>query len=308
MQTLAEIKELLESRGLRPKRSLGQNFLVDHNMIRKLVDASGVGKGSLVLEIGPGTGTMTEELLARGCEVIACELDDALAALNRERLPTLLPTGESHRFTLVHGDCLADRRTLNAEVVRLLHDSHGTPRPFALVANLPYGAATPLMVTLLLDYPQCASMSVTIQKELGDRLLAKPRTKDYGPISIIAQLACDITRVATAPGGCFWPPPEVTSSLVHLARRSSAAAQHELARVSELCDVLFQQRRKQLGSLWKEPQARLGLPTWEQLGAIPELRDVSATSRAEELSPEQVLAMARTWITCTPDPSRAMHS
>ncbi len=85
MQTLTQIKEMLESRGLSPKRSLGQNFLIDHNLIRKLVDESGVVDGDLVLEVGPGTGTLTEELLARGCEVVACELDDDLAALLEER-------------------------------------------------------------------------------------------------------------------------------------------------------------------------------------------------------------------------------
>ena len=101
MQTLAQIKSLLDSRGLRPKRSLGQNFLIDHNLIRKLVDASGVAPGDLLLEVGPGTGTMTEELLARGCRVVACELDDALADILRERL------GGSEcapRFTLIHRD------------------------------------------------------------------------------------------------------------------------------------------------------------------------------------------------------------
>ena len=300
MQTLAEIKSLLEAHGLRPKRSLGQNFLVDHNLIRKLVDASGVRADSLVLEIGPGTGTMTEELLARGCEVVACELDDALAALNLERLPSLLPPGESHRFRLIHGDCLADKRTINAEVLHALKDHAGHPRPFALVANLPYGAATPLLMTLLLDHPECATMCVTIQKELADRLLAKPRTKDYGPIAIIAQLVCTVDRIAIAPGGCFWPQPDVTSALVHLARRKNDLLPGEIARVSQLCDILFHQRRKQLGSIWKEPQARLGLPTWDALRTVPGLEMIGPTQRGEELSPEEVLAIARTWIALRP--------
>src|SRR4051812_5019410 len=106
MQTLIQIRALLEERGLAPRKSLGQNFLIDQNLIRKLVDASGVGAGDLVLEVGPGTGTLTEELLERGCEVVACELDRGLAELLRERL------GANPRFTLVEGDCLASKREI----------------------------------------------------------------------------------------------------------------------------------------------------------------------------------------------------
>src|SRR6186713_2406397 len=115
MQTLAQIRELLESRGLAPRKSLGQNFLIDHNLIRKLVDASGAAAGDLVLEVGPGTGALTEELLDRGCRVIACELDRGLAELLRERFAA---TAGSGRFTLIEGDCLASKRALADELVR----------------------------------------------------------------------------------------------------------------------------------------------------------------------------------------------
>ena len=104
-QTLAEIKALLDARGLSPRKRFGQNFLIDHNLVRKLVDESKVTAGDLVLEVGPGTGTLTGVLLGRGCEVIACELDDGLTALMEERF------GDQERFSLVHGDCLASKRT-----------------------------------------------------------------------------------------------------------------------------------------------------------------------------------------------------
>src|SRR5690606_14845366 len=108
------------------------------NLVVKLVDEARVGPGELVLEVGPGTGTLTEELLARGCEVVACELDRGLAALLRDRL------GANDRFTLVEGDCLGGKRHVSPAVVEALGG-----RPFVLVANLPYGAATPLMLALL---------------------------------------------------------------------------------------------------------------------------------------------------------------
>jgi len=127
LQTLAEIRSLLDAYGLSPKKSLGQNFLIDQNLIRALVDASGVGENDLVLEIGPGTGTMTEELLARGCRVIACELDDGLSELLSARFEK--ETGD--RFRLIRGDCLANKRSLHPSIESTI----GTER-FRLVANL----------------------------------------------------------------------------------------------------------------------------------------------------------------------------
>jgi SAM-dependent methyltransferase len=105
LQTLAEIRAMLDERGLRPKKSLGQNFLVDHNLLQRLVDESGAGEGDVVLEVGPGTGTLTETLLERGCRVVAVELDDALAELLRDRLMEKY----EGRFTLIHADCLGEQ-------------------------------------------------------------------------------------------------------------------------------------------------------------------------------------------------------
>ena len=132
MQTLSEIRALLDSRGLRPRKRFGQNFLHDKNQLRRLVDASGVGEGDVVLEVGPGTGTLTEALLERGARVIASEIDEDLAGISEERL--------GDRVTLVRGDCLGGRRTLAPAIVAAIDG-----RSFTLVANLPYQAASPLM-------------------------------------------------------------------------------------------------------------------------------------------------------------------
>ncbi len=281
VQTLTEIKELLESRGLRPKKSLGQNFLVDQNLIRKLVDASGVGAGSLVLEVGPGTGTMTEELLARGCEVVACELDDELAALLRERVPTRLGPDEQHRFTLVHGDCLDGKRAVSAKILAALGG-----RPFSLVANLPYGAGTPLMSNLLVDHPQCATMAVTIQREVADRLAAGPGSKDYGALAVLAQSLAEVKLLAKLPGECFWPRPDVTSAMVLLTRRSEPLAQDASA-LSEFLRDLFAQRRKQIGAV-------LGKSVdWSSVSHAPGCEGISSALRAEQLSVPQIIALGR---------------
>jgi 16S rRNA (adenine1518-N6/adenine1519-N6)-dimethyltransferase len=131
VQTQSDIRAILSARGLSPKHRFGQNFLVDQNLLRKLVDASGIGEGSLVVEIGPGTGTMSEEILARGAELVAIELDRDLAAHLREHFAA------NPRFTLIEGDCLDGKRALNADAFARL-----AGRPFTLVANLPYQAAS----------------------------------------------------------------------------------------------------------------------------------------------------------------------
>lgn len=277
MQTLAQIKALLDERGLRPKRSLGQNFLIDHNLIRKLVDASGVRAGDLVLEVGPGTGTMSEELLARRCQLIACELDDQFAELNRMRLTTL-PGGD--RFTLVHGDCLAGKHDVNAEVVRLL-----AGRPFALVANLPYGAATPLISTLLVDHPECHTLAVTIQREVADRITAQPGSKDFGPLAVIAQALCEVKKVAICPPECFWPRPDVTSSMILLTRLPVPLIS-DARRLSDACREIFAHRRKQLGAVLK------GLD-WDRVRVTPGGEAIQPTMRAEQLTIVQIIALAQ---------------
>lgn len=282
MQTLAQIKDLLEARGLRPKRSLGQNFLIDHNLIRKLVDAANLRAGELVLEVGPGTGTMTEELLSRGVEVIACELDDALAAMNRERIPEL--PGAAGRFTLVHGDCLEGKNAVSPAVLERIGG-----RRFKLVSNLPYGAGTPLMSRLLVAHPECDAMAVTIQKEVADRLLARPSTKDYGALAVVAQAAAEIERVALAPPECFWPRPEVTSAMVLLRRRAVPLAP-DMPGLSELCREIFAQRRKQIGSLLGRGAAG-ERADWDAIRSSGV--GVEPTMRAEELSPEQIIALGR---------------
>lgn len=271
MQPLSEIRHLLESHGLSPKKSLGQNFLIDHNLIRKLVDASAVVPGDLVLEVGPGTGTLTEELLTRGCNVIACELDTGLAALNRERLGNHPEFGP--RFTLIEGDCLEHKRALSPKITTAL-----AGRPFTLVANLPYSAATPLMLTLLISVPTCRSMHVTIQREVADRLMAAPGTDAYGQISVLAAALAEVRHIATLPKECFWPRPDVTSAMISITRRPDPLTDDPAA-LAEFTQRAFQMRRKQLGSV---------------LGRnLPWPPDVDPTMRAEALSVDQMIRLSK---------------
>lgn len=273
MQTLAEIRALLASRGLSPKKSLGQNFLIDQNLVRKLADAAGVGSGDLVLEVGPGTGVLTEHLLERGCEVIAVELDSQLAAFLHERL--VESGAHDERLTLIEGDCLASKRSLNLDAARALGG-----RPFTLVANLPYGAATPLMITLMADHPECGGQFVTIQREVVDRLLAQPGTSDYGAVSVISALGFERERLATLPPSCFWPRPGVTSGMLGLRARPGALDGVDRRKLVDGVQVLFSSRRKQIGGVLR----RMG---------IDKLPDgIEASERVDSLTPEQLVSLA----------------
>lgn len=283
MQTLSEMKRLLEERGLAPRKSLGQNFLIDQNLVRKLVDASGVGPGGLALEIGPGTGTLTQELLSRGCDVVACELDRGLAALLRDTLACPPPEGfppERGRLTLVEGDCLETKRSLNPEVVRALGG-----RAFTLVANLPYGAATPLITSILVNHPECPAMYITVQREVADRLGAGPGSKDYGILSVITRAAADVRQIAALPPECFWPRPEVTSAMVAVVRRKEPVT-GDLEGLAVLCQRVFGHRRKQIGSI-------LGRKGEFPSGILP-------TQRAEELTVEQLAELSKAGIVGEP--------
>ncbi len=195
MQTLSDIRGLLASHGLRPRHRLGQNFLHDHNLIRKLVEAAAITPGDLVLEVGPGTVCRPERGLDAGAEVIACEIDAGMAAIIEERL--------GGRITLIHADVLEKQRALNPAVINAIDG-----RPFRLVANLPYQIASPLMTSLLIDHPECTGQFVTIQREVAERLTVPSSTKEYGPLSIIVQALADVQRIA-ALAPCFWPSPKV---------------------------------------------------------------------------------------------------
>lgn len=275
MQTLAQIRELLASRGLSPRKALGQNFLIDHNLIRKLCDAAAITPGDLILEVGPGTGALTEELLARGGNVVAAELDRGLAELLRDRLAdpqAALGAPPQARFTLVEGDCLASKRHLAPALREAL-----AGRPFKLVANLPYGAATPLMLALLTEHPECSAMYVTIQREVADRLLARPSTPEYGTLGVVAQAVAHVERLATLPPECFWPRPEVTSAMVSVVRRPDPLTR-DPAHLADFCQRAFSKRRKQLGSVLGR-----GFPFPD--GVEPE-------NRIEQLPPALVVALA----------------
>lgn len=278
-QTLSEIKQLLADHGLRPKKKFGQNFLHDGNHLRKIMDAARLSAGDVVLEVGPGTGALTERLVDEGARVVAVEIDRDMQPILEARL------GE--KITLHVGDALDGKHAINAEVLKLLDAQAAGPsnlKPqassptYKLIANLPYNIASPLMANLAIDHLNMVGMVVMIQKEVADRLLAGPGTKAYGPLGVLIQALFDVERVCVLKPGCFYPPPSIDSAVVAMHRRDQPMCD-DARTLGDLLHKLFSKRRKQLGSI-------LGRDAVLPQGVEP-------TMRPEQLSVEQLCELAR---------------
>lgn len=211
-QTKSQIAAILESIGRRPSHRFGQNFLIDRNLMDKLVESAAIDRGDCILEVGPDTGSLTAMLLKHAGRVVSAEIDDHLA----EHLDRTF--GGDARFRLVRGDCLQDKSTLAPALVEAVRKARAELNygPLKLIANLPYDAATPLVIELLLSDLDVSRLCFTVQTEVADRFLALPSTRDYGPVSIIVQALCNAKRVAKCPPEAFWPRPKVQSTMLRL--------------------------------------------------------------------------------------------
>lgn len=234
LQRLTEIKASLTKRGLVPKHRLGQNFLHDHNIINKLIKAADASKGDIVLEIGPGTGVLTESLLNRGCRVVACEIDEGLSNLLEESFGS--------NVVLIRGDCLK-KKQLNPKIIQALGNSE-----WKLIANLPYQIASPLMIELLMQFPNCLGQFITIQYEVAQRLVAKVNSPQWGVLSILAQRLATVSLISKVPPTCFWPQPKVHSACVSLIPKESDNSIDDKA-FAKFVTHLFSNRRKQIGKI-----------------------------------------------------------
>lgn len=281
-QTLSEIRSLLTSAGLAPRHRFGQNFLIDLNLMRKLVEAAEVGRSDVILEVGPGTGSLTEVLLDRGARVVAVEIDHGLQALLRERL------SEHPRFTLVQADILASKHTINPLVTSVLDELEPEPGGARkLVANLPYQVATPLLMDLLHASPPMDRMTCTIQKEVGERLAAAPNCGDYGPISVICQTLAEIDLIAILPPSAFWPRPKVESVMLTITPRPPDQIDvDDIEGFVKFVQQGFAQRRKMLRRVVRDWDVLDALAAFDEAG-------VSSDARPEELSPQRWRAFHR---------------
>jgi 16S rRNA (adenine1518-N6/adenine1519-N6)-dimethyltransferase len=233
-QTKHEIQSLLAGANTQPRHRFGQNFMIDQNLVRVIADAAMLAPGDVIIEVGPGTGTLTEELISRGADVVAVEIDHDLAKLLRERF------ANQPRFKLIEGDALSSKHALNEELVQAIAAARGGKTK--LVANLPYNIASPLIIELLiLGIDQ---LVFTVQKEVADRLRAAPGSEAYGPLSVMAQLLARVEVLRTLPPQAFWPPPKIESALVRMTRDDRSGG--NAAAFGRFVQKLFSFRRKTL--------------------------------------------------------------
>jgi len=273
----SDVRATLARRGLRAHKTRGQNFLTDPRIADQIAEAAPVGADDAVIEIGPGLGVLTHALAARARRVVAIEIDAGLVRALREE-GELPPHVE-----VLHADAL--EVDLAALVARL-------GAPVRVVANLPYVISTPLLRRLLDLRGVLAGWLVLVQREVAARLVGKPGTRDYGSLAVLHALTVQLARVRDLPPNCFFPVPQVTSTLVRAIPLDPAPlAADELAEVERVVRAAFGTRRKTL------PNAlRTGLdpaPAMEVLHGILDRLGIEHRARAEQQGPAALLALAR---------------
>ena len=288
-QTLSFLRKRFREVGIRPSGRHGQNFLIDLNLQRLIVDAAHLEPRDVVLEVGTGTGALTALIAARAAAVVSVELDPQLHQLASEELYGF------ENVTLLRQDALKNKNHFDPRVLDALGsrlDAHRGSR-FKLVANLPYNIATPVLTNLLASGPVPASMTATIQKEVADRITARPSTKDYGALSIWIQSQCRAEIVRTLPPTVFWPRPKVTSAIVHIELDGRLRGRiGDLEFFHGFVRSMFIHRRKFLrGVLLAAYKDRLAKPEVDQIMADLGL---SPEARAEQLDVEAMLALGET--------------
>ncbi|MGI5223105.1 16S rRNA (adenine(1518)-N(6)/adenine(1519)-N(6))-dimethyltransferase RsmA [Nocardia sp. CA-290969] len=273
----AQVRELAERFGVRPTKQLGQNFVHDANTVRRIVTAAEVGRADTVLEVGPGLGSLTLALLDVVDAVVAVEIDPVLAGqlpeTVRERAESL-----AGRLAVVPGDALRVRADMLPSV------------PTALVANLPYNVAVPVLLHLLAELPSIRTALVMVQAEVADRLAAPPGSRVYGVPSVKAGFFGTVTKAGSVGRQVFWPVPQVESGLVRVDRFAEPpwpVDEIHRKRVFEVIDLAFAQRRKTL---------RAALAGWAGSPAAAERRllgaGIAPTARGETLDTAAFVRLA----------------
>jgi 16S rRNA (adenine1518-N6/adenine1519-N6)-dimethyltransferase len=262
----ADIRELAAALGVRPTKQRGQNFVIDANTVRRIVRTAEVTREDAVVEVGPGLGSLTLALLEAVDHLVAIEIDEVLAGALPATVEARLPK-RADRFTLVHADAMQVRELPG-------------PPPTALVANLPYNVAVPVLLTMLERFPTIRRTLVMVQAEVADRLAAEPGNKVYGVPSVKANWYAEVKRSGSIGRNVFWPAPNVDSGLVSLVRRDKpVVTTASRTEVFAVVDAAFAQRRKTLraalaGWAGSAPAAEAALIS---AGVSPQARGESLT-------------------------------
>lgn len=301
MQTKRQIQELLEAAGVFPNRKLGQHFLVDLNLMGLLIDSAEIGPDDVVLEIGTGTGSLTEALAERAGHVVTVELDRTLAGIAQSRLESV------ENVQIVNADVLSGKGTINPTVAEALEQAQARLRnvgpaspvgPISpkqvrvlLVANLPYDVASAVMINLVKGPVTADAMCVTVQREVAERMTAGPGSRDYGTLSIFLQATGAVEMIRVLKPSVFWPPPGVDSAIVRYVRDQDKSRRIvDMNLFGSVIGLFLGHRRKMLRACIKQAPPELGdRDLWLK---IFDRHAIDPTRRPEEIAPEQYVELA----------------
>jgi 16S rRNA (adenine1518-N6/adenine1519-N6)-dimethyltransferase len=295
-QTKTFLLERFREMGIRPATRHGQNFLIDLNLVRLIVEAAELTADDVVLEVGTGTGSLTAMMAPLVAGVVTVEIDAHLFELASEQLI------DFPNVTMLRMDALRNKNTIDERVMDAVgeHLAAGAGRRLKLVANLPYNIATPVISNLLLARHVPHSMTVTIQKELADRITAPPSTKDYSALSVWIQSQCTAEIIRVMPPSVFWPAPKVTSAILRIVvdpkRRAAIGDLHYFHQITK---ALFLHRRKFLrANVLAAMKRHLDK---EQVDALLAEMGFAADTRTEQLDVATLIRFAEKLRAAAPD-------
>ncbi|MGZ3383983.1 MAG: 16S rRNA (adenine(1518)-N(6)/adenine(1519)-N(6))-dimethyltransferase RsmA [Isosphaeraceae bacterium] len=286
-QTQSYLRSLFARRGIAPRHRMGQNFLIDLNIHKLIVEEASVGPDDVILEVGPGAGALTALMAGRGAMIVAVELDPEMAKLTQEAVAGF-PS-----VRVLNTDALANKNTLSPIMIESVDEALASApsRVFKLVANLPYNVATPVIMNLLIHPVLCpALMVVTIQREPAERMIALPASPAFGSLSVIIQALAEVSIVRVLPPSVFWPRPKVESTIVAIRPDAARRAALDVAWFHDMVRKLFLHRRKNLrhvlSGIWRDQWTKTEVEVWlESLGIDGQLR-------AEALGVDQFRTLA----------------
>ena len=286
-QTRSYLMERFEALGVHPRGKLGQNFLIDLNLLHLLHESANLNEHDVVLEVGTGTGSLTGAMAMKAGVVVTVEIDSVMHEMAKQE------HWDKNNIRFLLADILENKNRLNRDVLDILREelAKSPDRKFKLCANLPYQIATPLTSNLLLTDIPPVSMTVTIQKEVGDRICAKPNTKDYGALAVWMQAQCDCHIIRTMPPSVFWPRPKVDSAIVQVIYNEKKRSRiPNLRFFHDFVRALFFHRRKFIRSVLCS--AFKNRVEKEVVDRILDEMDLKGEIRAETLSVKQILALS----------------
>ncbi|MBA2115106.1 16S rRNA (adenine(1518)-N(6)/adenine(1519)-N(6))-dimethyltransferase RsmA [Bremerella alba] len=285
-QTISYLTSKFREIGIRPVSKHGQNFLIDMNLLDLLVRSANIQKDDVILEIGTGTGTLSTRMAAQAGHLVTVEIDPHMATFAGEELD------DFENVTLLNYDALRNKNNFRPEMIETIKEKMAEIETdhFKLAANLPYNVATPIISNLLRTDITPKSMTVTIQKELAERIVASPGTKDYSALSVWIQSQCRCELVRIMPPGVFWPAPKVHSAILQIeVEPERRAAIPDLEYFHEFNRSLFFHRRKFLRSVLQSTYK--GKLDKAEVDQVMEQGGLNPSARAENFTVDEILAM-----------------